>query len=183
FFMLKDRERLVGFILSMMPEKRGLMSRIWKEMDGQIANYVRGKVVEIIIVGTVTFITFAWFGLPYSALLAVIVGFSVLIPFIGAAVATIPVAAVAGFHFGLTEEFAYVLVAYGVIQALDGNVLVPVLFSEAVNLHPVSIILAVLFFGGIWGFWGIFFAIPLATLLKALVTAWPRSLKSQIASN
>lgn len=183
FFMLKDRKVLVGFILSMMPEKRGLMSRIWNEMDGQIANYVRGKVVEIIIVGTVAFITFAWFGLPYSALLAVIVGFSVLIPFIGAAVATLPVAAVAGFHFGLTEDFAYVLVAYGVIQALDGNVLVPILFSEAVNLHPVSIILAVLFFGGIWGFWGIFFAIPLATLLKALVTAWPRSLKSQIASN
>jgi putative permease len=66
-----------------------------------------------------------------------------------------------------------------VIQALDGNVLVPVLFSEAVNLHPVSIILAVLFFGGIWGFWGIFFAIPLATLLKAMVTAWPRSLQSK----
>jgi len=180
FFMLKDREKLVKFILSMMPEKRGLMSRIWKEMDGQIANYVRGKVVEIIIVGTVAFITFAWFGLPYSALLAVLVGFSVLIPFIGAAVATIPVAAVAGFHFGLTDEFAYVLVAYGIIQALDGNVLVPILFSEAVNLHPVSIILAVLFFGGIWGFWGIFFAIPLATLLKSLVTAWPRGLKSQI---
>ena len=72
------------------------------------------------------------------------------------------------------------LVAYGIIQALDGNVLVPILFSEAVNLHPVSIILAVLFFGGIWGFWGIFFAIPLATLLKSLVTAWPRGLKSQI---
>jgi putative permease len=180
FFMLKDREKLVKFILSMMPEKRGLMSRIWNEMDGQIANYVRGKVVEIIIVGTVAFVTFAWFGLPYSALLAVLVGFSVLIPFIGAAVATIPVAAVAGFHFGLTDEFAYVLVAYGIIQALDGNVLVPILFSEAVNLHPVSIILAVLFFGGIWGFWGIFFAIPLATLLKSLVTAWPRGLKSQI---
>jgi putative permease len=178
--MLKDREKLVKFILSMMPEKRGLMSRIWNEMDGQIANYVRGKVVEIIIVGTVAFVTFAWFGLPYSALLAVLVGFSVLIPFIGAAVATIPVAAVAGFHFGLTDEFAYVLVAYGIIQALDGNVLVPILFSEAVNLHPVSIILAVLFFGGIWGFWGIFFAIPLATLLKSLVNAWPRGLKSQI---
>lgn len=179
FFMLKDREKLVGFTLSMMPEKRGLMRRIWNEMDDQIANYVRGKVVEIIIVGTVTFITFAIFGLPYSALLAVLIGFSVLVPFIGAAVATLPVAAVAGFHFGLTEDFAYVLIAYGIIQALDGNVLVPVLFSEAVNLHPVSIILAVLFFGGIWGFWGIFFAIPLATLLKALVTAWPRSLKSQ----
>lgn len=182
FFMLKDRQKLVGFMLSMMPEKRGLMSRIWNEMDDQIANYVRGKVVEIIIVGSVTFITFSFFGLPYSALLAVLVGFSVLVPFIGAAVATLPVAAVAGFHFGLTEQFAYVVVAYGVIQALDGNVLVPVLFSEAVNLHPVSIILAVLFFGGIWGFWGIFFAIPLATLLKALVTAWPRGLKSKTKS-
>lgn len=180
FFMLKDREKLVGFMLSMMPEKRGLMSRIWNEMDDQIANYVRGKVVEIMIVGTVTYVTFSLFGLPYTALLSVLIGFSVLVPFIGAAVATLPVAAVAGFHFGLTEQFAYVLLAYGVIQALDGNVLVPVLFSEAVNLHPVSIILAVLFFGGIWGFWGIFFAIPLATLLKALVTAWPRSLKSQI---
>lgn len=176
FFMLKDRQKLVGFVLSFMPEKRGLMNRIWSEMDDQIANYVRGKVVEIAIVGTVSYATFSFFGLQYTALLAVLVGFSVLIPFIGAAVATLPVAAVAGFQFGLTEQFAYILIAYGIIQALDGNVLVPVLFSEAVNLHPVSIILAVLFFGGIWGVWGVFFAIPLATLLKALITAWPRSL-------
>ena len=89
---------------------------------------------------------------------------------------TIPVAAVALFQFGLETQFWTILIIYGVIQALDGNVLVPVLFSEAVNLHPVSIILAVLFFGGIWGVWGVFFAIPLATLLKALITAWPRSL-------
>ncbi|WP_346796237.1 AI-2E family transporter [Halomonas sp. Bachu 37] len=179
FFMLKDRRTLVGFTLSLLPNKRGLMVRVWDEMDAQIANYVRGKFIEIIIVGTVSFITFAFFGVPYSALLAVLVGFSVLVPYIGAAVATLPVAAVAGFHFGLSEQFAYVLVAYGIIQALDGNVLVPVLFSEAVNLHPVSIIVAVLFFGGIWGFWGIFFAIPLATLLKALVYAWPRGLQGR----
>ncbi|NAW33880.1 AI-2E family transporter [Halomonas alimentaria] len=177
FFLLKDRERLVDFILSLLPRKRTLMTRIWHEMDSQIANYVRGKFIEIMIVGTVAFLTFAFFGLPYTALLSVMVGFSVLVPYIGAAVATLPVAAVAGFHFGMTDEFLYVLVAYGVIQALDGNVLVPVLFSEAVNLHPVSIIVAVLFFGGIWGFWGIFFAIPLATLLKALVYAWPRGIK------
>ncbi|MFY0991282.1 AI-2E family transporter [Halomonas sp. C05BenzN] len=177
FFMLKDREKLVNFTLSLLPQNRGLMTRIWQEMDDQIANYVRGKFIEIIIVGTVAFMTFAYFGLPYSALLAVLVGFSVLVPYIGAAVATLPVAAVAGFHFGMTNEFLYVVIAYGIIQALDGNVLVPILFSEAVNLHPVSIIVAVLFFGGIWGFWGIFFAIPLATLLKALVYAWPRGIK------
>ena len=181
FFLLKDRDQLVAFTLSLMPQKRHLMTRIWHEMDDQIANYVRGKFIEIIIVGTVTFFTFAFFGLPYSALLAVLVGFSVLVPYIGAAVATLPVAAVAGFHFGLSDQFLYVLIAYGIIQELDGNVLVPILFSEAVNLHPVSIIVAVLFFGGIWGFWGIFFAIPLATLLKALVYAWPRGIQQHQA--
>ncbi|MBP5978688.1 MAG: AI-2E family transporter [Halomonas sp.] len=179
FFMLKDREVLVGFTLSLLPQKRALLTRIWREMDHQIANYIRGKFIEIMIVGTVTFFTFAFFGLPYTALLAVLVGFSVLVPFIGAAVATLPVAAVAGFYFGLSDQFVYVLIAYGVIQALDGNVLSPVLFSETNNIHPVSIIVAVLFFGGIWGFWGVFFAIPLATLLKALIYAWPRGIHQQ----
>ena len=182
FFMLKDREALVGFTLSLLPQKRTLLTRIWHEMDRQIANYIRGKSIEIVIVGTVAYITFAFFGLPYTALLAVLVGFSVLVPYIGAAVATIPVAAVAGFHFGISEKFVYVLVAYGVLQALDGNVLAPVLFSETNNIHPVSIIVAVLFFGGIWGFWGVFFAIPLATLLKALVYAWPRGLEGRQTS-
>ena len=182
FFMLKDREALVGFTLSLLPQKRTLLTRIWHEMDRQIANYIRGKSIEIVIVGTVAYITFAFFGLPYTALLAVLVGFSVLVPYIGAAVATIPVAAVAGFHFGISEQFVYVLVAYGVLQALDGNVLAPVLFSETNNIHPVSIIVAVLFFGGIWGFWGVFFAIPLATLLKALVYAWPRGLEGRQTS-
>lgn len=177
FFLLKDRERLVSFTLSLLPQQRSLMTRIWQEMDDQIANYVRGKVIEIIIIAVVSFFTFAFFGLPYSALLAVMVGFSVLVPYIGAAVATLPVAAVAGFHFGMTDQFVYVLIAYGVLQALDGNVLAPILFSETNNIHPVSIILAVLFFGGIWGFWGVFFAIPLATLLKALVYAWPRGIR------
>jgi len=50
---------------------------------------------------------------------------------------------------------------------------VPVIFSEAVNLHPVAIISAVLVFGGLWGLAGVFFAIPLATLIKAIINAWP----------
>ena len=80
---------------------------------------------------------------------------------------------VAFFQWGLTADFYWVFGVYLVIQALDGNVLVPLLFSEAVNLHPVAIILAVLFFGGIWGLWGVFCASPLATLVKAIINAWP----------
>jgi putative permease len=112
--------------------------------------------------------------LGYAALLSLLVGLSVLIPYIGAAVVTIPVALVGFFQWGWTNDFFTLVIVYGVIQALDGNVLVPLLFSEAVNLHPIAIILGVLVFGGIWGLWGVFFAIPLTTLIKALLQSWPR---------
>ncbi|MDO6748829.1 AI-2E family transporter, partial [Gilvimarinus sp. 1_MG-2023] len=101
------------------------------------------------------------------------VGLSVLVPYIGAAVVTIPIALVGYMQWGWNNDFFYLMTVYGIIQALDGNVLVPLLFSEVVNLHPVAIIVAVLVFGGVWGFWGVFFAIPLATLLKAVIQSWP----------
>jgi putative permease len=134
---------------------------------------VRGKVVEIIIVGASSFIVFTLLGLNYGLLLSVLIGLSVLIPYIGAALVTIPVAVIGYFQFGWNADFGYLMLAYTIIQALDGNVLVPLLFSETVNLHPVAIIVAVLFFGGLWGFWGVFFAIPLATLVKAVYNIWP----------
>lgn len=175
FFLLKDRDLLIGWFVSHLPEKRVFMTGIWREMDQQLANYIRGKFIEIVIVGVATYAGLAFFGMQYSALLAVLVGLSVLVPYIGAAVVTVPVVLIGLFQFGPTDTFFYMLMVYGVIQALDGNVLVPLLFSEAVNLHPVAIIVAVLAFGGIWGFWGIFFAIPLATLIKAILYAWPRA--------
>jgi putative permease len=150
-----------------------MMRNIAHEMNDQIANYIRGKFIEMLVVGVVTYIVFLVFGLKYAELLALLVGLSVLIPYIGAAAVTIPVVLVAFYQYGTQSEFVYVVVAYLIVQALDGNVLVPLLFSEAVNLHPLAIIIAVLFFGGIWGFWGIFFAIPLATLVKAIINAWP----------
>ncbi|WP_086480769.1 AI-2E family transporter [Oceanospirillum sanctuarii] len=175
FFLLKDRDLLINWFVSHLPEKRVFMTGIWREMDQQLANYIRGKFIEIVIVGVATYLGLIAFGVQYSALLGVLVGLSVLVPYIGAAVVTVPVVLIGMFQFGLNDTFFYMLLVYGVIQALDGNVLVPLLFSEAVNLHPVAIIVAVLAFGGIWGFWGIFFAIPLATLLKAILYAWPRA--------
>ena len=175
FFFLKDKDLMIGWITERMPKDRSLVNRVWVESEGQIANYVRGKVVEIIIVGAVTYVTFMVLGLQYSALLATLVGFSVLVPYVGAAVVTIPIGLIAYFQFGWGWDFGQVMIAYAIIQALDGNLLVPLLFSEVVNLHPVAIILAILVFGGLWGFWGIFFAIPLATFVKAVINAWPRN--------
>lgn len=173
FFFLLDGRQMMRWVGQFLPHQRPVMRQIWHEMNVQVANYVRGKVIEILVVAAVSFICFIYLELNYALLLALAVGFSVVIPYIGAAVVTIPVLLIGFLQWGLGSEFYTLMVVYGVIQALDGNVLVPLLFSEAVNLHPVAIILAVLVFGGFWGFWGIFFAIPLATLVKAVLSAWP----------
>jgi len=173
FFFLKDSDAIIEWAASFLPKERPVMSKIWHEMNDQIANYVRGKVMEIFIVAAVSYVAFAILKLNYAILLALAVGLSVVVPYIGAAVVTLPVAMIGFFQWGWGSEFFYLLLVYGIIQGLDGNVLVPLLFSEAVNLHPVAIILAVLVFGGLWGFWGVFFAIPLATLIKAILYAWP----------
>lgn len=175
FFMLKDSKELIAQLTGLLPRNRPVMNEVWQEMDIQMANYVRGKVVQILIVAVVSYIVFAWLGLRYGALLALVVGVSVIVPYIGATVATVPVLLVGYVQLGWGTDFLLLMAAYGIIQFLDGNVLVPILFSDAVNLHPVAIILAVLLFGGLWGLWGVFFAIPLATLIKALHNAWPRN--------
>ena len=173
FFLLKDKDYLIAGIYRFIPRNRQLVNQVWEEMKQQISNYIRGKIIEIVVMTAVSYATFLFFGLNYSLLLAVAIGLSVLVPYVGAVLVTIPLALVALFQFGWSATFGYLILVYTVTQILDGNLLVPLLFSEAVNLHPLLIIVAVIFFGGLWGFWGVFFAIPLATLVKAIITALP----------
>ncbi|MBL0711270.1 MAG: AI-2E family transporter [Colwellia sp.] len=172
FFFLKDKKYLITTFMQFLPKERRMAVQVAKEMNQQIINYIRGKIIEILIVGISTTIIFICLDLRYSLLLGVLVGLSVLVPYVGATIVTIPVFLVALFQWGFSHELGYIMLAYGIIQALDGNVIVPLVFSEAVNLHPITIIIAVLFFGGLWGIWGVFFAIPLASLVKAVINAW-----------
>ena len=112
-------------------------------------------------------------GLKYSLLLSFICGVSVIIPYIGAFAATIPIILVGYFQWGTSAEFWYVIIGHLIIQVVDGNIIVPILFSDAVNIHPLAILIAILFFGSIWGLWGVFFAIPLAVFLNTLINIWP----------
>lgn len=174
FFTLKDKPLLQEWARGFMPHRSQLAEKVWNEADTKIANYIRGKFLEIMIVWLVSYVTFALMDLNYAVLLSFLVGVSVIIPFVGAVVVTIPIAIIAYFQWGWSAKLGYLLVAYQIIQILDGNVLVPLLFSEVVDLHPLAIIISVLFFGGLWGIWGVFFAIPLAALVQAVLDAWPR---------
>lgn len=174
FFMLKDKDQIIGWFTRFLPKDHGLAYTVWKDVDIKMGNYIRGKLLEIVIVGIAAYIPLGLMGLNYAATLSIFIGLSVIIPYVGAIAVTIPVALIAWFQWGPSDQFIYVLIAYLVVQALDANVLVPLLFSEVVNMHPVAIIVSVLVFGGLWGVWGVFFAIPLATLVQAVINAWPR---------
>ena len=173
YFFLFDRKNIIEGCLKIIPGDRAMLSQVWSEMDVQLSNYVRGKVLEIFIVGIAAAVLFASFGLNYGALLAVLVGLSVLIPYVGAFSITIPIVIIGILQFGLGSQFYLLIGLYFLLQFLDGNLLVPIIFSEAVKLHPIVIILAVFLFGSMFGFWGVFFSIPLATFIKAVWNAWP----------
>jgi putative permease len=174
FFMLKDKDKILAWFTRFLPQEHGLAYKVWKDVDIKMGNYIRGKLLEILIVGIAAYIPLGLMGLNYAATLSIFIGLSVIIPYVGAIAVTIPVALIGWFQWGPSDEFLYVMIAYLVVQALDANVLVPLLFSEVVNMHPVAIIVSVLVFGGLWGVWGVFFAIPLATLVQAVINAWPR---------
>lgn len=182
FFFLKDKFIILLWAGNLLPSEHSIVIDVWKTVDKQIGHYVKGKLWEILIVGLISAVVFSVMGLDYSILLGALVGISVIVPYIGATVVTLPVVLIAFFQWGWTTPFAYLVIAYTIIQALDGSVLVPLLFSEAVNLHPIAIMVAILFFGGIWGVWGVFFAIPLATLVQAIINAWPRTERGAIDS-
>jgi len=184
FFFLKDKQQILDWITRFLPKDRTLLDQVGREVVERAGDYARGKVYEILIVGIVSFIVYQSIDIRYATLLAVATGLSVVIPYFGAAVVTVPVALVAYFQWGMTGPMLGAIIAYLIIQALDGNLLAPLLFSEVVKLHPNAIILAILVFGGLWGLWGVFFAIPLATVANAVIRAWQeRSAANEIAKN
>jgi putative permease len=172
FFFLKDKTKIIDWLASFLPDNRKLTTEVWHEVNQQIGNYIRGKLWELLIIWGVSYIAFVLLELPFSMLLSLFVGLSVLVPYIGVIVMFFPVTLIAYLQWGWGSDFAYTVMAYTIIQLLDGNLLAPLLLSEVVNLHPVAIIVAVLLFGGLWGIWGLFFAIPLATLVHAVIKVW-----------
>jgi putative permease len=175
FFFLKDKKQIKSWTHNFLPEKHDVVSKILQDIDSKIANYISGRLIEVVIVTVICLVFFLLMGLNFAVLLSVCVGISVIIPYVGAVLVTIPIIIIAFFQWGFAPHFAYLLIIYAIIITIDANVLVPLLFSGRMKLHPVGIIIALLFFGYLWGFWGIFFAIPLATLVDSLITNWPQA--------
>jgi putative permease len=173
FFLLKDKEIFLKQANYFMPDESNLVRRVLHDVHIGLGRYTRGKFLEAFIVGMLTYILLLCFNLQYAALLSVLVGVSIFFPYIGAIIVTIPIMIVGLFQMGVSTEFIQLMIAYLILQLFDAYVLFAIIFAEAINMHPIIIILATILFGGLFGFWGVFFAIPLAILIQATIKLWP----------
>ncbi len=171
FFFMKDKELLLNSFIRFMPTKRGLINRVLHDVDVAVGGYIRGKVLEMLLLGAASYLGFAFIGFEYAFLIGVLTGLSVLIPFLGLAVVTVPVVVLGIFQWGLSWEAMHPLAVYAALQLIDGNAVAPVILGETVKVHPTTIMLAVLFFGSLWGVMGVFFAVPLWVLVKSVLEA------------
>lgn len=171
FFFMKDKDKLLGVFSRYMPRERDLINRVLLEVNTGVGGYIRGKFWEMLMLGGASYLSFAIIEFQYAFLVGILTGLSVLIPFLGLAVVTVPVVVLGVFQWGLTWEAANPLIIYAVLQMIDGNMIAPMILGETVKVHPTTIMLAVLLFGSLWGVIGVFFAVPLAVLVKSILEA------------
>lgn len=172
FFLLKDKEKIIEWLARYSPPKNRLAASVLEAVNKQVANYIRGKAWEVFLIWGATWLVYHMIGVQYALLLSFLSGISVILPYIGVTFVFFPTLLIAFFQYGWDPMMLYTLAGYGIVQLLDGLLLAPILLSEVVNIHPVCIVICILFFGGLWGFWGVFFAIPLATLVEVLLETW-----------
>ena len=155
FFLLHDKTKIIAWVNRFIPNSQ-MISALKNELDEQFGAYVRGKIIEGLTIFVLSFVAFLFLGVNYAFALAIGIGLSVIIPFVGAIVVTFPVIIVGLAQFGLSSDFWWLVGLYTVIQVFDAQILVPLLFSEVVKIHPVAIFVSILLFGSLWGIWGVF---------------------------
>jgi predicted PurR-regulated permease PerM len=169
FFLVKDGHRLLEFLYRLVPPERARRLRtIADDVSDAIAGYVFGNFVISVLAGLVTYVTLTILDVPFAIPLAILFAFFDLIPLVGATLGGILVGIVVAFvHFpvGLIV-WAAVLILY---QQVENNLIQPVVYGRAVQLHPLIVIVAILIGAALLGVLGALVAIPAAAAVQAVI--------------
>lgn len=166
YFMLISRDyyrtTVKKFIYNLLgPEYLDIFVQIYQMSIG----YMKGLLIVILMVTILTYIGFKVVGLDYSIIFALLSGLAYIVPYIGSVVAIIPplfLAIAVNQSFLLTLEVAVIFVS---IHFIIGNIVAPFIFSKAIHINPLFALVAILFFGELYGILGVIFAIPIAGIV------------------
>ncbi len=168
FFMLKDREKFGRVLAGMLTRNERLgESDVTGAISRTMTAYALGLAFVMLIMAGATTLTLMILGINYYYVLGPIAGVAILLPYLGVILSTVPAIAVAYFQFG-GEKAIVVLLVYTVLQFLEGNVLTPFIVGGKVRLFPLTVMIAFIFWGTIWGVPGAVLAVPLTSAIKVV---------------
>lgn len=169
FYWLTERTAIKrGIVALFAPDTGQRVRRIWDDVELSVSAWVRGQLVLMGTIAVAALIFYSILGLPYVPVLAIIAGLFELIPVIGpwlAAVPTLLIAATLG-----TDKLIIVLIYSVIIQLFEANILVPRVMHNAVELSPLTIIVALLAGDAIYGIVGALLAVPIAGAISVIVS-------------
>jgi predicted PurR-regulated permease PerM len=175
FLMLRDAPRLLTFIQRQLPlEHRREVVHVLRDTNTMLGRYIRGQLILVVLMSSVTTIGLTILGVPYSVLLGVMTGILETIPFVGPITAGAIACLVALGHpnpFGW-EQVVYVGVVammYTVLRHAEDYLVIPTVIGRAVRLHPAIVIFALLSGGAVFGLLGIVVAVPAAATLRLVL--------------
>ena len=167
FYLLKDYSLFTQLAVRLFPaSRREAVARILSGVDHSLGQYVRGQLLIMLLVGAATLAGLLVVGMPYALLLSAIVALTNVIPYVGPFLGAAPALLMA---FGVSQAMLFkVLLVNLVVQQLEGNVISPWIMGRTMNLHPVVILLAIMFAGETGGVVGLIFAVPLLAVVKVI---------------
>ncbi|CAK1225024.1 AI-2E family transporter [Fructobacillus tropaeoli] len=169
YYLLVDGAHLPEFIIDKLPPKaRPSTKNLLAELSGQISKYIRGQLGVALSVTIMFAIGYTIIGLPSGILLAILAGVLNLIPYLGSFLAQVPVFAVA-FVTGGVKMAVLAAIVLVIEQPLEGHVITPKILGDALDIHPVTVIVVLLASGQIFGLLGFILAVPGYAVLKVLV--------------
>jgi predicted PurR-regulated permease PerM len=148
--------------------KKKITLRVLDEITEQIQRYLLVQIFTSILVGVATWLVFLWIGLEHAAIWGIAAGVFNAVPYLGPVIVTGGTALVAFLQFGTIGMALLVAVSSLVITSLEGYLLTPWLTARASRMSPVVVFISVLFWGWLWGVWGLLLGVPIIMIIKAV---------------
>lgn len=170
YYFLRDWPKMIKSIESILPLKeKSKIGNIFSDINMLLSAYIRGQLNICLLLSVYYFIGLSLIGIDLALLLAILSGFLVIIPFIGAFISLFLMLISCYFSYGFSIEIAYIIGLFTIAHIIEGYILTPQIIGDKIGLHPVWIIFSVFAAGSVFGFIGIVFAIPIAGVIKILL--------------
>jgi predicted PurR-regulated permease PerM len=156
-----------GFVALFPAGRRQRVREVLGEMYGAVQRWFLGQLASMTIIGLLFTVAMLVIGIPFALLLGIFAGLISFVPYIGPLISVIPPVLLA--LTGNPIDALWVLLAYSIIQAIEGNLVQPIVMSRAISLHPAVLVFALLIMGTLFGFVGVFLAVPLVAVLQVLL--------------